>query len=287
MVDSEKEYGHKPARWVLIVLVSGLASLVLGNELFFQITTFTRKGDQPVWHDLSQQKWDPNTATQAELELVPGMGPKLATNILEARKTKNIESLEDLGKIKGFGPQRVSLMGPWLQFPHGKKGNPEQGTNLFGASDVLKHEAKLFLIDQNIALEESLLSFTGGSPFNAIKELENKSEREVVTQLLSQGHNIDITKVNYAILTQGLDWTLNMIQKWTFDLLLNFYTQQIYYFTKEEKYIHSQVKQINLNALLLFTNELNELKKIASHPVNQELQLQNIFIKYKQIFEPS
>ncbi|MEY3909564.1 MAG: hypothetical protein RIT47_255 [Pseudomonadota bacterium] len=33
---------------------------------------------------------------------------------------------------------------------------------------------------QNIALEESLLSFTGGSPFNAIKELENKSEREAV-----------------------------------------------------------------------------------------------------------
>jgi DNA polymerase-3 subunit delta' len=148
-------------------------------------------------------------------------------------------------------------------------------------------EAKLFLIDQNIAHEESLLSFTGGSPFTAIKELENKPEREVVTQLLSQGHNIDITKVNYAILTQGLDWTLNMIQKWTFDLLLNFHTQQIYYFTKEEKYIHSQAKQINLNALLLFTNELNELKKIASHPVNQELQLQNIFIKYKQIFEPS
>jgi hypothetical protein len=30
----------------------------------------------------------------------------------------------------------------------------------------------------------------------------------------------------------------------------------------------------------------NELKKIASHPLNQELQLQNIFIKFKQIFEP-
>ncbi|QDD12168.1 DNA polymerase III subunit delta' [Candidatus Methylopumilus rimovensis] len=148
-------------------------------------------------------------------------------------------------------------------------------------------EANLFLIDQNIVLEESLLSFTGGSPFNAIKELENKSEREVVTQLLSQGHNIDITKVSYAILTQGLDWTLNMIQKWAFDLLLSFHTQQSYYFTNEEKLIHSQAKQINLNALLLFTNELNELKKIASHPVNQELQLQNIFIKYKQIFEPS
>ena len=148
-------------------------------------------------------------------------------------------------------------------------------------------EAKTFLIDQKIIHEDSLLSYTGGSPFIAIKELENQSEREMIIQLLSQGHNIDITKVNYAILTQGLDWTLNVIQKWVFDLLLSLHAQQNYYFKKEEKRIQSQAKQINLDNLLLFTNELNELKKIASHPINQELQLQNIFIKYKQIFEPS
>jgi len=148
-------------------------------------------------------------------------------------------------------------------------------------------EARVFLDGQKIAYEKSLLSFTGGSPFNAMKELENQSERIVITQLLSQGHKVDITKINYSILTQGLDWTVNMIQKWAFDLLLSFHTQQSYYFKAEEARIDSQAKQLNLDALLLFVNELNELKKIASHPVNQELQLQNIFIKYKQIFEPS
>jgi len=148
-------------------------------------------------------------------------------------------------------------------------------------------EASAFLDGQKIAYEKSLLSFTGGSPFNAMKELENHSERSVITQLLSQGHKVDITKINYSILTQGLDWTVNMIQKWAFDLLLSFHTQQSYYFKAEEARIDSQAKQLNLDALLLFVNELNELKKIASHPVNQELQLQNIFIKYKQIFEPS
>ena len=148
-------------------------------------------------------------------------------------------------------------------------------------------EAREFLTVEKITYDESLLSFSGGSPFNAIKELENQSERDVITQLLAQGHHIDVTKVNYGILTQGLDWTVNMIQKWTFDLLLSVHTQQSYYFKKEEARIHSQAKQLNLDALLTFTNELNELKKIASHPLNQELQLQNIFIKFKQIFEPS
>jgi DNA polymerase-3 subunit delta' len=147
-------------------------------------------------------------------------------------------------------------------------------------------EAREFLTIEKITYDESLLSFTGGSPFNAIKELENQSERDVITKLLAQGHHIDVTKVNYGILTQGLDWTVNMIQKWTFDLLLSVHTQQSYFFKKEEARIHSQAKQLNLDALLSFANELNELKKIASHPLNQELQLQNIFIKFKQIFEP-
>ena len=79
-------------------------------------------------------------------------------------------------------------------------------------------EAKSFLIDQKVSLEDSLLSYTSGSPFNAIKELENQSEREIITQLLSQGHNIDITKVNYAILTQGLDWALNRSEEHTSEL---------------------------------------------------------------------
>ena len=88
-------------------------------------------------------------------------------------------------------------------------------------------EAREFLTFEKITYDESLLSFTGGSPFNAIKELENQSERDVITQLLAQGHHIDVTKVNYGILTQGLDWTVNMIQKWTFDLLLSVHTQQV------------------------------------------------------------
>lgn len=148
-------------------------------------------------------------------------------------------------------------------------------------------EVRLFLTDKKIIYDESLLSFTSGSPFNAIKELENQLERDVIAQLLAQGHRIDVTKVNYGILTQGLDWTINIIQKWIFDLLLSFHTHQNYYFKKEEARIHSQAKQLNLNTLLSFSNELNELKKIASHPLNQELQLQNIFIKFKRIFEPA
>ena len=148
-------------------------------------------------------------------------------------------------------------------------------------------EALLFLKEQHIEDAENLLAFTGGSPLSAIHIKETQPDKEAMIELLSQGHQIDLTKINYAILTQGLEWTINIIQKWVFDLLLNFHTKQNHFFKKETLRINAQSQQLNLDRLLSFIYELNELKKIASHPINQELQLQNIFIKYKQVFEPS
>ncbi|OCQ99300.1 competence protein ComE [Oscillatoriales cyanobacterium USR001] len=44
-----------------------------------------------------------NTATQAELETLPGMGPKLAQRIILARKQQPFTSLEDLDRVSGIG----------------------------------------------------------------------------------------------------------------------------------------------------------------------------------------
>lgn len=45
-----------------------------------------------------------NTASQAELESLPGVGPKLAQQIIQARQQKPFNSLEDLDKVPGVGP---------------------------------------------------------------------------------------------------------------------------------------------------------------------------------------
>ena len=44
-----------------------------------------------------------NTATQAELETLPGVGPKLAQRIIVARKQQAFTSLEDLDRVSGVG----------------------------------------------------------------------------------------------------------------------------------------------------------------------------------------
>jgi competence protein ComEA len=56
-----------------------------------------------------------NTATSAELQLVPGIGPSTADKILQMRKSNGaFKSVDDLLAIKGIGPKRMEKMRKYL-----------------------------------------------------------------------------------------------------------------------------------------------------------------------------
>jgi competence ComEA-like helix-hairpin-helix protein len=53
------------------------------------------------------QPVDLNTADEATLETLPGVGPALARRIVEARKQRPFESVDDLIRVRGIGPATV------------------------------------------------------------------------------------------------------------------------------------------------------------------------------------
>lgn len=56
------------------------------------------------------EKVNLNTATQQELEALPGIGPKLAQEIIKARQLKPFTSLEDLDRVPGIGPRLLEKL---------------------------------------------------------------------------------------------------------------------------------------------------------------------------------
>jgi competence protein ComEA len=50
-----------------------------------------------------------NTATQAELEALSGIGPELARRIIAGRLYR---SVEDLDRVQGFGPATLAKIRP-------------------------------------------------------------------------------------------------------------------------------------------------------------------------------
>jgi comEA protein len=51
-----------------------------------------------------------NTATQTELETLPGVGPKLAQKIIETRNQQPFTSLEDLERVPGIGSATIDRL---------------------------------------------------------------------------------------------------------------------------------------------------------------------------------
>ncbi|HEY9851279.1 MAG TPA: DUF655 domain-containing protein [Leptolyngbyaceae cyanobacterium] len=65
---------------------------------------------QPNIDNLGGQKININTASQQELESLPGVGPKLAQEIIKARQQKPFTSLEDLDNVPGVGPSLLEKL---------------------------------------------------------------------------------------------------------------------------------------------------------------------------------
>ncbi len=61
------------------------------------------------------RRLDVNSATQEELQSIPGIGPKLANAIVERRKIKRFSDINELLEIKGIGQKKLQSISRYLE----------------------------------------------------------------------------------------------------------------------------------------------------------------------------
>jgi competence protein ComEA len=68
------------------------------------------KGRHPTLHGVVNL----NTADEAALEMLPGVGPAKSKRIVEHRKGHPFHKAEDLTRVKGFGRKSLARLRPYL-----------------------------------------------------------------------------------------------------------------------------------------------------------------------------
>ena len=57
------------------------------------------------------------------------------------------------------------------------------------------------------------------------------------------------------------------------------------YHPGDEAQLRKLAAQLDMSRLLAFQQQLNRFKMTATHPLNQELQLEQLLMQYKKLFE--
>lgn len=130
---------------------------------------------------------------------------------------------------------------------------------------------------------ERLLDYAGGAPLSVIR---NAAQHASVfnTDLLLQGSKLDPFFAASAAISQGMEVAIDSLQKWIYDLLSSHLTGNTRYHQQHAGALQALAKSVDLALLLDFQRKLNEAKRSANHPLNNELQLESLFLTYTQLF---
>ena len=150
-----------------------------------------------------------------------------------------------------------------------------------------KADALTWLKTQQVKDAENVLDYAGGAPLLALQIAEEGETSSNLIKNLSLGAKLDPFACAPLFLSIGMERALEALQKWVFDLTAYQLTQVLHYHAQHTSALQALCKSVNLKALLNFQDKLLEAKKTATHPLSNELQLENLLLQYTHIFKPS
>ena len=149
-----------------------------------------------------------------------------------------------------------------------------------------KSESLTWLNTQGINNAEMTLDLAGGAPLLALQMAEEGEANLGLIKHLTMGEKLDAFVCAPLFNSIGMERALDALQKWVFDLLAYKLAQHLHYHVSHSNALQALCKGVNLSALLSFQYRLIDAKKTANHPLNNELQLENILLQYRQLFKP-
>jgi DNA polymerase III subunit delta' len=145
-------------------------------------------------------------------------------------------------------------------------------------------QALQWLTTQGISDGEAQLNFVGGAPLLVASEQEVNAACQQISPLLLQGAQLDVFELAPKYVSLGMESALNLMQKWIYDVMLCKFAGAVRYHSRYAGALQGLAEKVDLSALLDFQRKLDQARKTALHPLNQELQLEAILLDYTRLF---
>lgn len=128
------------------------------------------------------------------------------------------------------------------------------------------------------------LAYMEGSPIKVFNEQADFAHLTQIWGQLALGQKLDPQFVAPLVIAHSVETGVIAIQKWIYDILAVKLSQQVRYHLQHANALQALAEKVNLGKLFDFQKKTNELRKLATHPLNHELQMESLLVDYTKLF---
>jgi len=146
-------------------------------------------------------------------------------------------------------------------------------------------QALAWLGEQGIQNAKQQLAYLEGSPIKVFNEQLQFTLLTEVWRMLALGRNLEPNVAAPIFIASSVETGVIAVQKWLYDLVAMRLGKQTRYHVQHASALQMLAEKVNLSRLFDLQRKTDELRKLALHPLNHELQIENLLLEYTRIFQ--
>ena len=156
-------------------------------------------------------------------------------------------------------------------------------------------ESLAWLNGQGILNAAEQLAYYDSSPLKVLQEQGQYPQIKGLWQMLAMGAKLNPYTAATGLLSSfssvnlppayAVEASITALQKWIYDILASKLTRNVRYHPQHTKTFQALAENVNLSLIFSMQKELLELRKLASHPLNHELQIERLLFDYTKLFK--
>jgi len=147
-------------------------------------------------------------------------------------------------------------------------------------------QALAWLNMQGVRNPEQQLAYLEGSPIKVLSEQTQFDQLSEIWKHLALGRKMEPQAAAPIVIATSVESGVIAVQKWLYDIVTIKLGQQARYHLQHTRALQALADKVNLGRLFDLQKKTNELRKLATHPLNHELQMESLLVEYTKVFQP-
>lgn len=154
-----------------------------------------------------------------------------------------------------------------------------------GVAPASPADATTWLMTRGVQDAEGALAYAANAPLAALEDVAERAVRDAFVASRLAGGARDVLELADACQGIAPARVISWLQKWAVDLVLARAAGAVRYHQRHAPALRALVGPLALERLLKFERSLAESAAVAQHPLNPRLFLEDVFLRYAQIWE--